>query len=261
MKAMRPRIRDVLTSWYNNLKFTMSYWGPDVYIYIGSIEEIPTERLGFLLPRRQKWAQQHCRFVKPIVNFNPNSFVDKKALRKQLDLPEENHLFLAIAGPEGNYVQRITQLEQIFELLKLDFPDAHFILVGPETGTKSWIQYHRYLDKLYEYFGASDFVLAQSGYGKVVELAALGIPFIAIPLDYHFEQEHVMAHRLKHYQVGKLVTLRDHSPNEIAQQIKASVNSQVQRIPVDMGTEVGRIILETAQLRSRKSLKISTSTQ
>lgn len=247
VKAMRPRMGDVLSTWYINFKYTMSYLGPDMYIYVGSVEEIPAERFGFLLPSRQSWAQQHCRFVKPIVKFDPDTFVDKKTLRKQLGLAEDNHLFLAVVGPEGNYVYRMAQIEETFELLKQDFPEAHFILAGPGMGTKRWVQYHGYLEKLHEYFAASDCVLIQSGYGKAAELSALGIPFIAIPLDYHFEQEYVMTHRLKHYGVGKLITLRDCTPEELAQEVKESVQQQAQRVPVDNGMEVGRIILETAQ--------------
>lgn len=247
VKAMRPRIGDILTSWYINFKYTMSYMGPDVYLYIGSIAEIPTERFGFLLPSRRNWAQQHCRFVKPIVNFDPDTFSDKKTLRKQLGLAEDNQLFLAVVGPEGNYAYRMAQIEEAFELLKQDFLDANFILVGPGMGTKRWVQYHRYLEKLYEYFAASDCVLIQSGYGKTAELSALGVPFIAIPLDYHFEQEYVMAHRLKYYGVGKLITLRHHTPDELAREVKESIQQQVQRVPVDDGAEVGRIILGTIQ--------------
>ena len=225
----------------------MSYLGPDMYIYIGNAEEIPAERFGFLLPGRRSWAQQHCRFVKPIVNFNPDTFTEKKTLRKQLGLPEDHYMFLAVVGSEGGYIYRMAQIEKTFELLRQDFPDAYFILVGPVTGVKKWIQYRCFLDKLYEYFAASDCVFIQSGYGKVVELSALGVPFIAIPLDYHFEQEYVMAYRLKHYGVGKLITLRHHSPQEIAREAKESVKKKVQRIPADVGTEVGRIIIETVQ--------------
>jgi UDP:flavonoid glycosyltransferase YjiC (YdhE family) len=81
----------------------------------------------------------------------------------------------------------------------------------------------------------------------VVELSALGVPFVAIPLDYHFEQEYVMAHRLKHYGVGKLITLRDHSPNEIAEAAKQAVGRPVQRVPTDNGTEVSQILLDVAR--------------
>lgn len=247
MKAMRFRIADVLTVWYNNLQFTMSHFGPDVYVYIGYADEIPAERLGFLLPGGRTWAKQHCRFVKPIVGFDPGTLAGKKDLRNRLGLPEDNRIFLAVLGPEGNYAYRAGQIESTFELLRQDFPEACFILVGPEPSTKEYIQYYPYLDKLYEYFAVSDCVLIQSGYGKVVELSALGVPFIAIPLDYHFEQEYVMAHRLNHYGTGKLVTLRNHSPQELAQEVKVALEKQGQRVPVDVGDEVSRIILETAQ--------------
>jgi predicted glycosyltransferase len=150
-------------------------------------------------------------------------------------------------GAEGECRYRTRQIEKTFGLLRQDFPGAYFILVGPEKDVDSWIQHYRHLDKLYEYFAASDFALVQSGYGKVVELSALGVPFVAIPLDYHFEQEYVMAHRLKHYGGGKLITLRDHSPNEIAEAAKQAVGRPVQRVPTDNGTEVSQILLDVAR--------------
>jgi hypothetical protein len=246
IKAMRPRIRDMVTAWKMNLGFIMSYAGPDVYVYIGDVEEIPTERFGLLLPRKRQWAQQHCHFVKPIAAFDPDMVRKKKPLRKRLGLPENRRIFLAIIGREGNHEYRMAQIEKTFACLKHEFPEAHFLLVGPEGGSKNWIHYHRYLEKLYEYFVASDCVLTQSGYGKVIELSALGIPFIAIPLEYHFEQEDVMAHRLNHYGTGKLMALRDCSPQQIAQEAKELMKRPTQRIAVDNGTEVGTIILETA---------------
>jgi UDP-N-acetylglucosamine:LPS N-acetylglucosamine transferase len=119
------------------------------------------------------------------------------------------------------------------------------MLVGPEAATRTWIHDYRYLEKLYQYFAASDFALIQSGYGKTVELSALGVPFIAIPLDYHFEQEYLMAHRLKNDGLGKLITLRNHSPEEIAKEAQESLKQQGGSIPVDDGREIASIILET----------------
>ena len=86
-------------------------------------------------------------------------------------------------------------------------------------------------------------VVTQSGYGKVAELSALGIPFIAVPLDYHFEQEYLMAHRLDHYGAGKLITLRDYTPRHIAEIVKQLMNTNPAKIEVDMGMEVAEIIL------------------
>ena len=245
-KAMRSSLRDLFIAWYNNLRFSFSHMGPDLYLYVGDAEEIPDENLGFLLPSRRKWAQKHCRFVKPIVGFDPDAIQGKRALRKKLGLPEDNKIFLANIGPEGKYEQRVAIIEQVFENLKADFPDAYFIITCSGAGTKKWIHYHQFLDNLYQYFAASDFVITQSGYGKVTELSALGIPFIAIPLDYHFEQEYVMGHRLDRYRVGKLVTMRDHTPRSIAAMVQSLMNKNPAKIDVDTGMEVANIILNSS---------------
>lgn len=245
-KAMRPRVRDVFVAWYNNFKFTMSHMGPDQFLYVGDAQEIPDERLGFALPRRRAWAEKHCRFVKPIVDFDPEALPGKYAMRQRLGLPAGDALFLATVGPEGKYGERVARIEAVFELLRAEIPGAHFILVCPGGGTKAWIRYEDHLDRLYEYFAASDFVITQSGYGKVIELSAVGTPFIAIPLDHHFEQEHFMGYRMAHHGVGRLVTLRDHSPETIATMVRQSMEEVVPRLIVDDGAEVARIILETA---------------
>lgn len=245
-KAMRPRVEDRLCAWRNNLYFTMSHRGPDEYIYIGAPEEIPDEQLGFLLPSRRGWAQRHCRFVKPVIRFDPDKLADKRELRGQLGLPEAGYLFLAVVGGVGNKGHRITCVKRAFARLRTEFPEAHFVLVGLESDAKDWIEYHRYVENLYIYFAASDVAIIQAGYGKSVELSSLGIPFIAIPLDYHFEQEYVMAHRLQHFGVGKVMALRHHTPEDIAREAKKSIKKHVPKIPVDNGSEIGTIILETA---------------
>jgi UDP:flavonoid glycosyltransferase YjiC (YdhE family) len=243
---MSSRLRDRLLSWYFNLSFGMSYLAPDAYVYLGHPEEIPDERFGFMLSSRRKWARRHCRFVDPIVTFDPAAFPDKRTARRKLGIKEEK-LFLAVLGPEGRSSQRMIKIESTLESLREDFPDARFVLVGALSGAKVWIQYTPYLERLYEYFAAADLVVIQSGYGKVVELSALGTPFIAIPLDHHFEQEYVMGHRLKHYGTGELVTLRDHAPAEIAAKARQLLSRPVRRIQVDDGSQVAKIVLDTAR--------------
>ena len=250
-KAMKSSIGDKFTAWYNNLKFSMSHFGPDVYIFIGAAEEIPNDRLGFLLPNRRKWAQHHCRFVKNIVNFDSNTLLDKQTLRQKLNLPEHALLFLATIVPEGDSAQRVAVIEDIFQILRADFPDAHFMIVCSKNGSSEWIQYYRFLDNLYQYFAASDFVIIQSGIGKISELSALGIPFIAIPLDYHFEQEYVMRNRLEYFGVGKLMTFRGNTPQSIATTVQKLMGRQFQKIAVDNGSEIAHIILETVKSISK----------
>ena len=247
-KAMRSRPRDLLTAWFNNLRFSFSHLGPDLYLYVGDAEEIPDEKMGFLLPGRRGWAQKHCRFVKPVVAFDRAAIEDKHALRKRLDLPQDGKVFMANIGPEGKYENRVAMIEQVFEDIRADFPDAYFIITCPGSGTKEWIHYHRFLDNLYQYYAASDLVITQSGYGKVAELSALGIPFIAIPLDYHFEQEYVMGHRLEHYGLGGLITMRDHNAKDITSTLYRLMDVKTEPIDVDTGVEVANIILSSSAI-------------
>jgi UDP:flavonoid glycosyltransferase YjiC (YdhE family) len=235
-------------SWYQNLRFAFSYRGPDVYVYIGSAGEIPDEPLGLLLPRRRAWAERHCRFVKPVVGFDPTAPVDKLELRRRLGLPPCGLAFLASVGPEGDHRTPVAHLERVFDRLRARHPEAEFVLACPEPGTRPWVRYHGRIEPLHEHFAASDFVLTQSGYGKVTELAVLGVPFLAIPLDHHFEQEELMAHRLRHHGVGRVVTLRDHSPESIASLVEAMIGRPTSRITADDGSEIAKIVREAARL-------------
>jgi len=243
-KAMRPRLRDRWVAWYKNFQFTMSHRGTDRYLYIGSVEEIPDERLGVGLPSRSAWAERHCEFVRPIADIDRAVSPDRPSLRQHLGLPQEDYVFLATVGPQGDFRRRMAVIEAVFEILRSEF-EAHFILLCPEPGEHPWIQYARYLEGLPRYFAAADFVITESGYGKIVELSAVGTPFVAYPLPYHFEQEYVMRHRLDTYGTGQLVTLRDHTPQEIAAQVRRGLGTQAAPIDVDKGEEVARIILET----------------
>jgi hypothetical protein len=255
-RAMRPRITDRFTAWKNNLGFSFSHMGPDEYLFIGNPAEIPDERLGLFLPNRRKWAKTHCRFVKPVIGFDPSKTMARGLLRNNLGLPEEQKIFLAVVGPEGNVRARADAMEQVFGHLKKDFPEAVFIMVCPEKRGIDWIEYHRFLDPLHHYFAASDFVITQSGYGKVAELSALGIPFIAIPLNYHFEQEFFMGCRIDHYKTGTLMTLRDTSAEKMADFAKQAMHLPVPRIATDDGSEIAGIILNAASIRPSIRRKI-----
>ena len=243
-KSMRSRPGDQFTAWFNNLKFSFSHMGPDLYLYVGYADEIPDERMGLMLPNRRKWARRHCRCVKPVIGFDPDAIPDKQTIRKNLGLPEDATLFLATVGPEGDYRQRVAVIEQVFDLLKKDVSNGYFMITCPEPGSTSWIHFHSFLENLYLYFAASDVVITQSGYGKVAELSALGIPFLAVPLDFHFEQEYVMAHRLDYYGVGELITLRDHTPGQIAAAVARLMKKQPEKIEVDTGKEIADIIVK-----------------
>jgi hypothetical protein len=243
--ALVAGLRNRWTAWYNNLKFIFSHLGADLYLYIGDPLEIPEERLGCLLPDGRSWARRHCTFVKPVVSFKPAEVPDKLTLRRELGLPEAGQLFTVALGFVGSYLARSEKIEQLLELIKRDYPEASFLFLGPSTGSRPWIRYESYLGELYRYFAASDFVITESGYGKVAELSALGVPFVAIPLDYHFEQEYIMERRLRHYRTGELVRLREHTPETLKRVVDRWIGCEPARITVDDGSELASLILET----------------
>lgn len=248
MNVMRFSIYHSILSWWFNFKFSMSFMIPDQYIYIGFNREIPSERFGVFLPNKRKWAEQHCTFVKPIVPLKNEQISDKDELKKELGFSESQSLIISVIGPEGDYRKRVTKIEGVFEILRDSFENGVFIIVSPYIGNIKWITYYNNLDNLYKYFKISDFAIIQSGYGKIAELSSLGIPFIAVPLDFHFEQEYLMKHRLNLYSTGELVTFRNNTAEDIAKIATNLMGKDIKKIEADNGEEVARLIVERLHL-------------
>ena len=53
-----------------------------------------------------------------------------------------------------------------------------------------------------------------------------------------------MAHRLDYYGVGELITLRDHTPGQIAAAVARLMEKKPEKIDVDTGTEIADIIVK-----------------
>jgi UDP:flavonoid glycosyltransferase YjiC (YdhE family) len=57
--------------------------------------------------------------------------------------------------------------------------------------------------RLYEHFAAADFAVVEGGLTSAVELAAVGAPFVYVPLSGHVEQEIEVAPRLERLGIGR----------------------------------------------------------
>jgi len=244
MKAMDDSIRNKMYVWFKNMQFAMTGNIPDLSIFIGSPEEIPNERFGFLLPNQRKWAKKYYNFEKPILKMDSKVGYDKIDLRDKLNLPIDKKIYLSIITNTGDYFKLFKIIENTYEIIKKKFPDSYFIMIAPEKGSRKFINYYKYLNNLYKYFYASDFVITQTGYGKIIELSALRVPFISIPLDYHFEQEYIMNHRLNFYSTGKQVLLREISSEMLFDEINNFETKESRMLDVDDGTEVAKIIID-----------------
>jgi hypothetical protein len=56
-----------------------------------------------------------------------------------------------------------------------------------------------------------------------------------------------MGHRLDRYGIGKLVTMRDHNPQDIAKIVHQLMNLEMLPVELDKGIEVANIILNSSR--------------
>jgi hypothetical protein len=131
---------------------------------------------------------------------------------------------------------------------------APFIFLTDFIGTKAmtpsfrerWQSWHQNLRFTFSHRGSDAYVYIGSAGEIPDELMAVGVPFVALPLDHHFEQEAFVAHRLRHHGVGRVATLRDHPPEALAAMAEAAMGRPVPRISVDDGGEIADVVLQAA---------------
>jgi UDP-N-acetylglucosamine:LPS N-acetylglucosamine transferase len=79
-----------------------------------------------------------------------------------------------------------------------------------------------------------------------MELAAVGTPFVYVPLRDHFEQQFHVAHRLRRYRAGRRLEFADASPERIASEMSMALRGDAGTLPVarDGAARAARMIAE-----------------
>lgn len=98
-------------------------------------------------------------------------------------------------------------LERVAEalpLLREEVPEARMVMItGPRIAPREVPAEGRekrpYEHTLFEHLACCDAAVVQSGLSTSMELVATGRPFVYVPLARHWEQQHHVAHRLRHY--------------------------------------------------------------
>jgi hypothetical protein len=80
-----------------------------------------------------------------------------------------------------------------------------------------------------------------------MELVAAGRPFIALPLESHFEQRFHVRHRLDRYGARDWIDFHDASPEALADSIVGLIGTKPSYLPVD-GGGAGRAAALIAEL-------------
>ena len=254
---MTTRLIDRVGAWLLNALWSLDgrVYGASRHsaIFIGEPDDIPSKPFGWMLPNRRQHALNHYDFVGHAVGFRPEDFADRAAWRRRLGYGN-GPLVVCAAGGTAVGRELLELCGAAAPVLRESLPDARFVLVcGPRLPIDSvrvpeGVKVLGYVPRLYEHFACCDVAVVQCGASSTTELAALGTPFIYVPIEGHFEQELVAA-RLARYGIGRRVSLRTATPEALAQAIRQEmgrVNAGVS-MPLHGATAAAQHVLKILQ--------------
>jgi hypothetical protein len=259
--AMTTKLVDRVGAWLLNALWSLDghlFGGTrDSAIFIGEPEDIPSKRFGWLLPNRRQHAVSHYDIVGHAVTFRPEDYSDRAAWRRRLGYGSEP---LVVGAVGGTSVGRdlLELCAAAAPVLRESLPDARMVLVcGPRLSAESLhapegVTVLGYVPRLYEHFACCDVAVVLCGGSSTTELAALGTPFVYVPIEGHFEQELVAA-RLAHYGIGLRLSLHSATPELLAQAIRQEMGHVATgaSMPLQGAPAAARHILKTLHANRR----------
>ncbi|MDN5796678.1 MAG: alpha/beta fold hydrolase [Intrasporangium sp.] len=194
----------------------------DRSIFIGGWDELPDASLGPGLPRVREWASQWFESVPYVVPFDPRDYRDPMALRRRLGYREDVPLLAGAVG--GTAVGRalLELMVEAFGRLRKELSGAEMVLVtGPRIDPADLpdlegLTKYGYLQESFAHLAAADAAVVQGGLSTTMELVAARRPFVYFPLARHWEQEHFVTHRLRHYRAGRPMDFASTTPRLLA---------------------------------------------
>jgi UDP-N-acetylglucosamine:LPS N-acetylglucosamine transferase len=225
--------------------------GKNLALFAGEPEDVPDEKLGFLLPSRRGHAKTYYKFTGYILPFDPAQYADKFGIRKKLGYGKEPLVVCSIGGTAiGKDMLELSG--QAYPIIKQKVPDLRMVLIcGPRLSVESLevpngVEVKGYVPDLYEHFAASDLAIVQGGGTTTLELTALRRPFLYFPLAYHCEQQVHVAGRLARHQAGVKMVYSQTNPEILAEKVIANLGKNVDysMIPVQGAQKAAQLICE-----------------
>jgi UDP-N-acetylglucosamine:LPS N-acetylglucosamine transferase len=172
---------------------------PIALLYVGTEEDIPNRPMGEGLPTFKAYFQENFKAIGYILSFDSEALrrEGRKRLKSRLGYSPDRKLILASIGGTGIGRELLERVDQAAsEFAAVTEGELEIVLVcGPRLPpenlhvTQKNVQVHGYVPRLYEHFAAADFAVIEGGLTSAVELAAVGTPFVYVPLSGHVEQE------------------------------------------------------------------------
>ena len=205
----------------------------DAVLFVGEPEDIPDNRMGFLLPNRRIWAAfRNVRYVGYILPFSASELAEKAGGSKSSG-SGVGPLVIAAIGGTGIGKDLLELCCRAFLLARKDIQNLRLMLVcGPRLDPNSivapeGVEVQGYVPDLYKHFAACDLAIVQGGGSVTLELTALRRPFLYFPLEGHCEQMNHVAGRLSRHGAGIPLLFSQTTPEALARQIIANVGRDV----------------------------------
>ena len=224
----------------------------DLSLFIGEPEDVADKPFGFLLPNRREYARRYYHFVGYAFPFDPADYADKKKVRSVLGYDEEHPLVICAVGGTAVGADLLRLCAASYPHIEKRVGGVQMVLVcGPRIDPStvqapSGVEVRRYVPRLYEHFAACDVAVVQGGGTTTLELTALRRPFIYFPLEGHFEQNLVVAQRLKRHRAGQRLLYFETTPETLAEAVLGQLGGEATwpAIPTDGARRAAELINE-----------------
>jgi predicted glycosyltransferase len=211
----------------------------DGAVFIGTKDDIVQRHFGPELPFMPDWIERHFDFPGYVLPFDPADYADTERLRRELGHDPSRPLIVASVGGSGVGIHLLRRVAAAFAALRNDVPEARLLLVcGPRIDPRAiepveGMATVGYVHDLFRTLACCDLAVVQGGLTTTMELVANRRPFIYVPLQNHFEQNHHVVHRLRRYRAPAPTTYDEGTPERLAAQMLERLGTPVDYEPVE----------------------------
>ncbi|WBQ06944.1 alpha/beta hydrolase [Kribbella sp. CA-293567] len=209
----------------------------DHSLFVGDPADVTTTEFGPGLPSIRDWTVANYTFTGYVTGSQPAT-----RSRERLGYRGDQLLCMVTVGGSAVGSHLLHRVLEAVPLARRLVPGLEFVFVtGPrihptELPTSQGVTVHGYLPDLEQHLAVADLTITQGGLTTCMELTALRVPFIYIPLEHHFEQNFHVRARLTRHQAGHHLRYAEAcDPQLLAEAIAVQLMQSVDYLPVPTG--------------------------
>lgn len=212
----------------------------DRSVFVGNPDDVVEEPFGPGLPGIREWTEANYDFAGYVTGFSPPTESERAAARARHGLGADDLLCVVTVGGSGVGEALLRRVMDAIPVARRMLPSLRFLVVtGPRIDPatlprRRGATVRGFVPDLYRTLAACDVAVVQGGLTTCMELTAAGRPFIAVPLENHFEQNFHVRRRLDNYDAGRSMRYAEASdPTALAAAIVEEVGRVVAYRPVE----------------------------